>query len=66
MTCQAEHSRKLLCSGISANFMTVLRKWLRLLDFKCTQHVDLTLFLKQLGLMQICICRPSIVVQASR
>ena len=34
MTCQAEHSRKLLCSGISANFMTVLRKWLRLLDLK--------------------------------
>ena len=34
MTCQAEHSRKLLCSGISGNFMTVLRKWLRLLDLK--------------------------------
>ena len=26
MTCQAEHSRKLLCSGISGNFMNVLRE----------------------------------------
>ena len=34
MTCQAEHRRKLLCSGISSNFMTVLRKWSRLLDLK--------------------------------
>ena len=34
MTCQAEHRRKLLCSGISGNFMTVLRKWSRLLDLK--------------------------------
>ena len=26
MTCQAEHSCKRLCSGISGNFMTVLRE----------------------------------------
>ena len=26
MTCQAEHSCKLLCSGISGNFMTVMRE----------------------------------------
>ena len=34
MTCQTEHRRKLLRSGISGNFMTVLRKWSRLLDLK--------------------------------
>ena len=34
MTCQAEHRRKLLYSGIRGNFMTVLRKWSRLLDLK--------------------------------
>ena len=34
MTCQAEHRRKLLRSGIRCNFMTVLRKWSRLLDLK--------------------------------
>ena len=34
MICQAEHCCKLLCSGINGNFMTVLRKWSRLLDLK--------------------------------
>ena len=34
MTSQADHRRKRLCSGISSNFMTVLRKWSRLLDLK--------------------------------